>query len=68
MNYIESVVSTATSCDSPTMPAACVLPMFLTTILKYPCHEDAENGGYPPTQNGDIRSLFMLFALMAMQN
>ena len=28
----------------------------------------AENGRYPPTQNGDIRSLFMLFALMAMQN
>ena len=28
----------------------------------------AENGGYPPTQNGDIRSLFMLFTLMAMQN
>ena len=27
-----------------------------------------ENGGYPPTQNGDIRSLFMLFTLMAMQN
>ena len=27
----------------------------------------AENGGYPPTQNGDIRSLFMLFTLMAMQ-
>ena len=29
--------------------------------------EDAENGGYPPTQNGDIRSLFMLLTLMAMQ-
>ena len=28
----------------------------------------AENGGYPPTQNGDIRSLFLLFSLMAMQN
>ena len=28
----------------------------------------AENGGYPPTQNGDIRSLFMLFTLLAMQN
>ena len=26
-----------------------------------------ENGRYPPTQNGDIRSLFMLFTLMAMQ-
>ena len=29
--------------------------------------ECAENGGYPPTQNGDIRSPFMLFTLMAMQ-
>ena len=28
----------------------------------------AENGRYPPTQNGDIRSLFMLFTLLAMQN
>ena len=28
----------------------------------------AENGRYPPTQNGDIRSLLMLFTLMAMQN
>ena len=27
----------------------------------------AENGGYPPTQNGDIRSLFWLFSLMALQ-
>ena len=24
----------------------------------------AENGGYPPTQNGDIRSLFWLFSLI----
>ena len=32
------------------------------------CRMFAENGGYPPTQNGDIRSLFMLFTLMAMQN
>ena len=30
--------------------------------------QDAENGGYPPTQNGDIRSLFWLFSLMALQN
>ena len=30
--------------------------------------KDAENGGYPPTQNGDIRSLFWLFSLMALQN
>ena len=28
----------------------------------------AENGGYPPTQNGDIRSLFWLFSLMALHN
>ena len=28
----------------------------------------AENGRYPPTPNGDIRSLFMLFTLLAMQN
>ena len=27
-----------------------------------------ESGGYPPTQNGDIRSLFWLFSLMALQN
>ena len=31
-------------------------------------NEVAENGGYPPTQNGDIRSLFWLFSLMALQN
>ena len=31
-------------------------------------HINAENGGYPPTQNGDIRSLFWLFSLMALQN
>ncbi len=30
--------------------------------------DGAENGGYPPTQNGDIRSLFWLFSLMALQN
>ena len=28
----------------------------------------AENGGCPPTQNGDSRSLFRLFSLMALQN
>ena len=28
---------------------------------------NAENGQYPPTQNGDIRSLFKLFTLLAMQ-
>ena len=32
------------------------------------CRIIAENGGYPPTQNGDIRSLFWLFSLMALQN
>ena len=38
--------------------------VFSATLL----FSDAENGRYPPTQNGDIRSLFMLFSLMAMQN
>ena len=33
-----------------------------------PQDPNAENGGYPPTQNGDIRSLFWLFSLMALQN
>ena len=33
-----------------------------------PVGQSAENGGYPPTQNGDIRSLFWLFSLMALQN
>ena len=35
-------------------------------VKKY--DKTAENGGYPPTQNGDIRSLFWLFSLMALQN
>ena len=39
----------------------------IITILLY-FHFGAENGGYPPTQNGDIRSLFWLFSLMALQN
>ena len=34
----------------------------------YDLRTSAENGGYPPTQNGDIRSLFWLFSLMALQN
>ena len=39
------------------------------SILKTSCSQDyAENGGYPPTQNGDVRSLFWLFSLMALQN
>ena len=38
----------------------------LTEVIKK--LDAAENGGYPPTQNGDIRSLFLLFSLMAMQN
>lgn len=25
----------------------------------------AKNGGYPPTQNGDIRSLFLLLSLLS---
>ena len=36
--------------------------------LTIPFLNIAENGGYPPTQNGDIRSLFWLFSLMALQN
>ncbi len=28
----------------------------------------AENGGYPPTQNGDIRSLIQLFRRKELQN
>ena len=32
---------------------------FLPFIIKHGIDlTDAENGGYPPTQNGDIRSLF----------
>ena len=27
-------------------------------VMYVKCLEAAENGGYPPTQNGDIRSLF----------
>ena len=30
--------------------------------------KDAENGGYPPTQNGDIRSLIQLFRRKELQN
>ena len=37
-------------------------------VSKPLCWYVAENGGYPPTQNGDIRSLFWLFSLMALQN
>ena len=37
-------------------------------LRKYTTYIIAENGGYPPTQNGDIRSLFWLFSLMALQN
>ena len=37
-------------------------------IKQFEKEEAAENGGYPPTQNGDIRSLFWLFSLMALQN
>ena len=39
-----------------------------TYIGRYTGTKIAENGGYPPTQNGDIRSLFWLFSLMALQN
>ena len=40
----------------------------LESNMKEELLEAAENGGYPPTQNGDIRSLFWLFSLMALQN
>ena len=40
----------------------------VTENFYQPIPLSAENGRYPPTQNGDIRSLFMLFTLMAMQN
>ncbi len=40
----------------------------ITTNIKTISFHGAENGGYPPTQNGDIRSLFWLFSLMALQN
>ena len=40
----------------------------LGTQLTLDKNNAAENGGYPPTQNGDIRSLFWLFSLMALQN
>ena len=42
--------------------AFCVL-IILTISVQY-----AEDGRYRPTQIGDIRSLFMLFTLLAMQN
>ena len=42
-------------------------PEMLTLLRELQCLY-AENGGYPPTQNGDIRSLFWLFSLMALQN
>ena len=42
---------------------------FLFKFISFICvNVGAENGGYPPTQNGDIRSLFWLFSLMALQN
>ena len=47
------------------------LPCFLYTVISivyFVASYIAENGGYPPTQNGDIRSLFWLFSLMALQN
>ena len=44
------------------------LLMIYRSQEKYDSAINAENGGYPPTQNGDIRSLFWLFSLMALQN
>ena len=37
-------------------------------IVKMFSSSGAENGGYPPTQHGDICSLFWLFGLMVLQN
>ena len=49
---------------------AILYKILLCRILLFTLHSQlaAENGGYPPTQNGDIRSLFWLFSLMALQN
>lgn len=41
---------------------------FVSDLISNLLQNIAENGGYPPTQNGDIRSLFWLFSLMALQN
>ena len=35
----------------------------IDNILQEIVGYNAENGGYPPTQNGDIRSLFLLLSL-----
>ena len=43
-------------------------PYFIQNVANVNLTTPAENGGYPPTQNGDIRSLFWLFSLMALQN
>ena len=45
-----------------------MLASHINVMLISPRRWGAENGGYPPTQNGDIRSLFWLFSLMALQN
>ena len=45
-----------------------VYEVLITDMERTVCDAVAENGGYPPTQNGDIRSLFWLFSLMALQN
>ena len=47
---------------------AYLLGCYMVIVDKEINQMDAENGGYPPTQNGDIRSLFWLFSLMALQN
>jgi|GEM_PF-2400732 len=48
--------------------AISILTAIATALGVTSCMAAAENGGYPPTQNGDIRSLFWLFSLMALQN
>ena len=46
----------------------CVHSFGNLAMISQSFNSHAENGGYPPTQNGDIRSLFWLFSLMALQN
>ena len=49
-------------------PLSLSILRFFSLIQPLYIIRSAENGGYPPTQNGDIRSLFWLFSLMALQN
>ena len=62
-------------CAAQFVPADSNLPISCPSLMEHEpldpytiFSDSAENGGYPPTQNGDIRSLFWLFSLMALQN